>query len=120
MISSSLSCRVPFLLFHTLLKNVLDFQRVSHTQQSRRTQSKRPTFSVGSESYAVTLGIGVGQGWRHVGSHRLDCLLLLLWQVAGRISNAFREGLHQRRQVVIEERGKVGVAIRRQAGSETR
>src|SRR5882724_2872018 len=95
---------VLFLLAHTLLKDVLDFQRVWHAQQSCWTQSKWPTFGVGSESYAVPLRIGISQRWRHIGSHRFDCLLLLLRQIACRVSIPFRERLHQRRQVVIEER----------------
>src|SRR5580765_753344 len=110
---------MPVLLFHALLEDVLDFQRVWRAQQSCRTQSKWPTISVGSESYAVAPRVGVGKRWRHVGCHCLDCLLLLLRQIGAGVSNAFRERLHQRRQVVIEHGGEIGVAIGGQTGSET-
>src|SRR5258708_5222381 len=63
---------LPVLLFHPLLKDVLNFQRVWHSQQSCGTQSKWSAFSVGGECNAVAMRVGISKCRWHIGSHGLD------------------------------------------------
>src|SRR6266851_4074688 len=103
------SC-VLFLRTHSLLQNVLQLKGVRHAQQCRRAQSEWPALSVGGKLDPIAERIGVGQCRLHVRSYRGNRLLLFVG--LGRIRQPIRKWLHQRRQIVIDERREIRVTIR--------
>src|ERR1700730_2493034 len=96
---------------HASLNDRLHLQRVGHTEKRRRTQAERSTFRISCEGYAVALGVCIGECRWHIRGHCLYCFLLLARQIVCRAGNPVSKRLHERTEVVIEDRRKVSVSV---------
>src|SRR5687767_14115596 len=100
---------------------MLHLERVRQTEEACRAQAERAAFGLRGERDAVALGVSISESRRRVCVDRTELLTLLFRQLrTAHILHFFRERTDERREIVIEKRREIRVAVNGQSAHKSR